>query len=67
MNMNEYKRELNKILKEEQTIKKNLDFITNKYTRKILFGKLNEVEEQKQKILFKYNIEKEIKKNEEPR
>lgn len=67
MNINEYKRELNRILKEEQTIKKNLDFITNKYTRKILFEKLNKIEIEKQKMLFKYNIEKEIKKNEELR
>lgn len=67
MSINEYKRELDRITKEEQTIKKNLDFITNKYTRKILFEKLDVIEAEKQKILFKYNIEKEIKKNEELR
>jgi hypothetical protein len=67
MSINEYKRELDRITREEQTIKKNLDFITNKYTRKILFEKLDVIETEKQKILFKYNIEKEIKKNEELR
>ena len=67
MKINEYKKELDRITREEQTIKKNLDFITNKYTRKILFEKLDVIETEKQKILFKYNIEKEIKKNEELR
>ena len=67
MSINEYKKELDKILKEEQIIKKNLDYLTNKYKRKILFEKLNEIEIQKQKIMFKYNFEKEIKKNEESR
>lgn len=65
MNIYEYKKELNKISKEEEKIKKNLDFIVNKYTRKILFENLNILETEKEKILFKYNLEKEIKKNEE--
>ena len=67
MKINEYKKELDRITKEENTLKKNLDFITNKYTRKILFERLDKVEEEKRKMLFKYNIEKEIKKNEELR
>lgn len=65
MNIYEYKKELNRISKEEEKIKKNLDFIVNKYTRKILFENLNILETEKEKILFKYNLEKEIKKNEE--
>ena len=65
MNIYEYKKELNRISKEEEKIKKNLDFIVNKYTRKILFENLNILETEKKKVLFKYNLEKEIKKNEE--